>query len=181
MPHLELMRFAYAGGVKKVRIEERLLKHLCAVERAAHEYVMERETLAPDMTMRRITYERLRNLVGVEVELFDPGENEVKLRSDARGTEKIAAWSAFPNSGTQRERVLNYFRIAGRDGATDEEACEDLGLSFNSLRPRRQELVEGGWLVATKERRLTEAGNPAIVWRLSKKARKHFRLRTLEP
>lgn len=79
-------------------------------------------------------------------------------------TSRLAALRARPNSGTQRAKILDFIERRGPYGATDEEIQASLGLSPNSERPRRVELVTGGWVVDSGARRLTESGNDSIVW-----------------
>jgi hypothetical protein len=70
----------------------------------------------------------------------------------------------LPRTGTQRARVLDAIRNAGRDGLTDEEVKDVLRLGGNSTRPRRKELEEGGLIVDSDKRRETSTGRAAIVW-----------------
>jgi hypothetical protein len=89
---------------------------------------------------------------------------EVKLHREARDTSVMAAWRAWPRSGTQRERVLHWVMGRGEQGATDDEIQDALHLAGNSERPRRLELVERGWLVDSGVRRPSHQHGPAIVW-----------------
>jgi hypothetical protein len=89
---------------------------------------------------------------------------EVKLSHEPRDTSVLAAWRAWPRSGTQRERVLRWVIDRGDHGATDDEIQDALRLSGNSERPRRLELVERGWLVDSGRRRPSYSHGPAIVW-----------------
>lgn len=92
-------------------------------------------------------------------------EESAKLRHDAKETSRLAALHVAPRSGSQRERVLVALRRAGKKGMTDDELSHELRLSPNSVRPRRLELVEGGWVYDSGVRRPSFYGNPAIVWR----------------
>lgn len=74
-----------------------------------------------------------------------------------------------PRAGTQRARVLDAIRRADF-GLTDEEIGVATGLPANSVRPRRGELVEAGWVEDSKVRRSNRQGNAMIVWRLSDEA-----------
>lgn len=84
-------------------------------------------------------------------------------RRDAPDTSRHAALRALPKSGTQRARVLNLLRNV-QDGLTDEQMQAALALSPNSQRPRRVELVAGGWVKDSGERRPTAMGCESIVW-----------------
>lgn len=98
----------------------------------------------------------------------DPGENTVgQAHRDAGDTEQAAAERVRPRTGTQRRRVLAAFVRAYPEGRTDDELVAELGLTPNSVRPRRVELVRGGWLVDSGERRPTPTGSPAVVWELT--------------
>ena len=100
--------------------------------------------------------------------LADPAENGAILgKSDES---KKAALRAFPKSGTDRMRVLNL--IHGYDdvgGLTDEQMQTLLKMSPNSQRPRRVELVDGGWVQDSGKIRIVESGGTAAVWCLTAK------------
>lgn len=80
-------------------------------------------------------------------------------------TSHKAAMRARPRSGTQRKTVLNLIKSAYPNGYIDEQMVQILGMNPNSQRPRRVELVEGGWIIDSGLRRLTSYGEEAIVWR----------------
>lgn len=104
-----------------------------------------------------------------------PAVNSVGLhRSRAADTSKAAAWSVQPRSGTQRMKVLAAIVATGNSGATDEELTKAIPMKPNTLRPRRVELVVGGWVVDSKTRRQTESNEEAIVWVATDKARAAF-------
>lgn len=73
-----------------------------------------------------------------------------------------AARSVLPHTGTARYKVLVALLVAD---ATDEEIQQCLGMSPNTERPRRKELVDSGYVEATDKRRLTSSGRQSIVWR----------------
>lgn len=93
----------------------------------------------------------------------DPALNGTLVRRDARDTSRNAAIRAYPRSGTQRERVLNLLKNS-TSGLTDDEISYSLDLSPNAARPRRVELVAGGWVRDSGTRRPSTAGSPAVVW-----------------
>lgn len=110
------------------------------------------------------------------VEEFGPGAerapqvNKVgKARSDHPETSKKAALHVYPRSGTQRERVLLF--VLAHGDATDEEIQDGLRMRGDTERPRRGELVEGGWLVDSHGERGTTSGEHAIVWKPTPKAK----------
>ncbi len=78
-------------------------------------------------------------------------------------TSHQAADRIRPMSGTQRAEVLRV--VAYRD-MTDEEIGHLLQMNPSSVRPRRGELVDMGWLADSGHRRFTQSGAKAIVWTL---------------
>ena len=102
-----------------------------------------------------------------EPSLFDllrpePG----KARRDGSATSKAAALSVAPRTGTQRRRVLD--AIAASGGLTDEEIQARLAMNPSTQRPRRVELVEGGWIKDSGARRPSSSGRESIVWELAR-------------
>ena len=91
----------------------------------------------------------------------------------ARSTSAAAADSVEPRMGTQRLRILDAIYAVSRDpalvGLTDVELAASTGIRPNSLRPRRGELVDGGWLEDSGRTRVHH-GNPHVVWVLSRNA-----------
>jgi hypothetical protein len=96
-----------------------------------------------------------------------------KARTDARATSKKAALDVLPKSGQQRRKVLDAVAAVARDprtvGLTDVEIQRATSMSPNSERPRRVELVEGGWLQASDQTR-EHYGSEHTVWVLTDKA-----------
>jgi hypothetical protein len=68
--------------------------------------------------------------------------------------------------GKTTKLALVYKEIVcrGKEGATDEELQVDLGMSPNTERPRRVELVRGGFVVDSGMVRKTQASRYAVVW-----------------
>lgn len=101
-----------------------------------------------------------------------------KVRHNARPTSRAAAFAALPRSGGTRWRVLDEIVAMTFStfyaGATDEELQARLKLSPNTERPRRIELVDGGWVEASERCRATMSGNASIVWRATTKALAEF-------
>lgn len=93
----------------------------------------------------------------------------------ARRTSEAAAAAVEPRTGTQRHAILSAVGAVSRDprtvGLTDVELGASTGIRANSLRPRRKELVDGGWLEDSGRTR-DHHGNPHVVWVLSEKARR---------
>lgn len=91
----------------------------------------------------------------------------------ARRTSAAAAASVEPRTGSQRHRILSAVAQVARDpalvGLTDVELGAATGIRPNSLRPRRGELVDGGWLEDSGRTRVHH-GNEHTVWVLSVKA-----------
>jgi hypothetical protein len=93
-----------------------------------------------------------------------------RFHSNGQDTEISSATLVAPRSGTQRAAVLEHYQRVGERGATDYETW--VALRPKCARPhvtgtRREELIRDGWKIAdTGERRPTDTGSPAIVWRL---------------
>lgn len=91
----------------------------------------------------------------------------------ARRTSQAAAAAVEPRTGFQRHRVLAAIAAVARDprmvGMTDVELAAATGIRPNSLRPRRGELVDGGWLEDSGRTR-PHHGRDHTVWVLSRKA-----------
>ena len=110
------------------------------------------------------------------------------MRADHPDTAKAAAkldqLRERPKRGAQRDRIMLEVAAVDRDddgtldsalaGCTDAELQSALGLSGNSERPRRVELVDGGWLHDGGGRRRVD-GDDHIVWTLTDKARQVYR------
>lgn len=94
-------------------------------------------------------------------------EAHAYVRRDARPTSEEAALRAMPRSSTRRFMVLEAIVAAGEAGRTDDELIVELGLPHQSVGPRRLELVEGGWIEDSGQRRRTRTGADAIVWVLT--------------
>ncbi len=76
-----------------------------------------------------------------------------------------AAWlESRPTAAVLRGVILAYIESRGENGATDEEIQAALMMPGNTERPRRVELVEGGWVRDVGARRATRAGRRAVVW-----------------
>lgn len=75
-----------------------------------------------------------------------------------------AAERAAPTAGTLRAEVLDHIRKQGSYGATDEEIQYALLMNPSTQRPRRVELVRGGYVVAAATTRPTVSGRQATVW-----------------
>ena len=94
-------------------------------------------------------------------------------------TSRRAALDVYPHTGTQRARVLAFLKQHPVTGATDEEIGLALAMNPSSVRPRRIELVEGGWVRAKVDHagaeveRTTRSGSMAQVWEASRKAREY--------
>lgn len=98
-----------------------------------------------------------------------------KARQDGRATSRAAALAAEPRSGSRRRAVLDAVLAVARDprtvGLTDVEIQRATGISPNSARPRRVELVDGGWL-ADSGRTREHFGREHTVWVITDKAAK---------
>lgn len=88
-------------------------------------------------------------------------------------TARLAALDNYVRSGTQRRRVLLALESAGEPGATDFEVFALCNTGEGSCsRPhvagtRRKELADRGLVEPTGDRRQTDTGSLATVWRLT--------------
>jgi hypothetical protein len=79
-------------------------------------------------------------------------------------TSQAAALAVEPRSGTLRAMVLSFLRGRGATGATDEEIQLRVPMNANTERPRRVELVRGGFILDSGRTRPTVSGDEAVVW-----------------
>jgi hypothetical protein len=86
-------------------------------------------------------------------------------RTDNPETSRKAAENASRRGPSQRRRVWEALKKLG--GATDYELSVEVGILRSSAAKRRQELVDLGHVVETPQRRKTDTGTDAIVWRCS--------------
>lgn len=109
--------------------------------------------------------ERLRAAIGPL-----PDQNMVgQHHSKAQATERAAAWAVLPRSGTQRMTVLRAI-VNSDDGLTDSELEQTTGIYQYSAAPRRNELVNGGWVKDSGRTRETQRNADAAVWVATEKA-----------
>ncbi len=110
-----------------------------------------------------------------QLELPLPGANRIGRfhgpNSGAPETQREAALLVYPRTGIARERVLRLITRAGEAGVTDEEGRRVLGMFENTYRPRRNELLNDGWIVDTGVRRPTTSGARAVAWVLSERGK----------
>ncbi len=78
-------------------------------------------------------------------------------------TSRQAAVAIRPAAGTLRARVLAAIEAAS-DGLTDEEGCEATGMNPSTWRPRRGELLVGGFIRDTGRTRKSASGREATIW-----------------
>lgn len=97
-------------------------------------------------------------------------------------TSRRAALDVYPRTGTQRAKVLALLVSRPVSGCTDEEVGLLLSMNPSSVRPRRIELVEGGWVAAklnddgTDMERENRSGSMAQVWTATRMARDQARV-----
>lgn len=85
-------------------------------------------------------------------------------------TSKAAAVEV-PNAETMRRAVLDVL-LEYPAGLTDERMQQMLFMRANTQRPRRVELVAGGFVMDSGTMRPTESGRAATVWVATEKGRK---------
>ena len=94
----------------------------------------------------------------------------VKVARDATATSRKAAFKLLPRSGSQRRKVLDVYVRLYPAALTDDDVSRETGLPLNSVRPRRLELVEGGWLNKSSVVKKSDAGNDAQTYFASARA-----------
>jgi hypothetical protein len=143
---------------------------LCGARTTWHRRLTELEGAAVEVflednpTYRLTPSEPSAQVMAMEAERERLAAEHTYVRTDAKPTAVAAAAKAAPGSGTQRGRVLRCIVLAGEEGATDEQIHERLALPLNTVRPRRLELVEGGYVIDSGDTRPTHGGSPAICW-----------------
>jgi hypothetical protein len=113
-------------------------------------------------------------LVAEQQSLFGDPPKPVTRREPYRGeapfiassdTSKAAAATADGGKKvTNRERVLQFVRSAGAEGATDDEISKATLLLRQSICPARKVLMETGQLLDSGKRRVMSTGHPGAVW-----------------
>ena len=98
--------------------------------------------------------------MGEQLSMFNPPVPSVAT-SD---TSKAAAEAIEPTAGTLRHAVMRFLRCCGCVGATDEQMQLALQMNPSTQRPRRIELVKGGFAFDSSRRRPTTSGRAATVW-----------------
>ncbi len=79
-------------------------------------------------------------------------------------TSKAAAKAIEPHINEQHRLLLGYYRFYGRDGVTDQEMSEATKLDGSTVRPRRIELVDKGFVIDSGRTRATKTGRQATVY-----------------
>lgn len=97
-------------------------------------------------------------------DLFGVRPTPAYVRGSA--TSAAAAAGVRDSAETQRGRVLDALREAGRRGLTDEEMQGVCGIEGNAQRPRRRELEKAGLIERSGETRAGRSGRDADVWRV---------------
>jgi hypothetical protein len=110
--------------------------------------------------------------------LRDPSENRIGKfsgpQAGAPSTQRGAAQLVYPRTGIARERVLTLIIGSADFGVTDEEGMHRLSMAQNTYRPRRNELMNDGWIEDVGIRRNTTSLTPAVAWVLSERAKEQI-------
>ncbi|GAB3154187.1 hypothetical protein GCM10027258_57700 [Amycolatopsis stemonae] len=93
---------------------------------------------------------------------------EGKVTADPSMTSARAARNVEPRTGNQRGAILRF--IVEGNGSTDFEIARDLRILPNSVRPRRGELAEAGYVVDSGRTR-QHRGSDWVVWEATAEAR----------
>lgn len=105
-----------------------------------------------------------RLLAGLGWTLHPPGQSCIDSPHTFKGrhdTSFAASVYVAPKAGTYRRRILD--ALTTRGPATDVQIQTALGIAPNTERPRRVELVEGGF-VQDSGQRIRHEGQEHIVW-----------------
>lgn len=78
-------------------------------------------------------------------------------------TSVAAAEAIKPKLNDLHNRLLIAFTTVGQDGLTDEEGIAIVGITANTYRPRRIELVQAGLVRDSGKTRQTQSGRRAVV------------------
>ncbi|MGW4129471.1 hypothetical protein [Amycolatopsis japonica] len=100
---------------------------------------------------------------------------EGRVSAEPPATSARAARLVEPRTGSQRARILRYV-VEAPNGVTDYEISRDLQLLPNSVRPRRGELADGGYVVDSGRTR-RHRGSDWAVWEATDEAHAWFRRR----
>jgi hypothetical protein len=96
-------------------------------------------------------------------------------------TSMEAAARQLPTAATRRQEVYLCVWRAGQKGLTDEEIAEELNIqidtegqcrmpwNYNTVGPRRRELVHQGRIEDSGSTRVTSRGCRAVIWRTAVK------------
>lgn len=96
-------------------------------------------------------------------DLLDPAR---LYRRDDLDTSREAAESIYGSITQLQAQVMRYARMRGADGFTDSELNRDLHCHGSTLRTRRAELVEAGFIVNSgRSRKYGSKGRRHTVWR----------------
>jgi hypothetical protein len=82
----------------------------------------------------------------------------------ASKTSRAAAEQIRPVSSIARKRVYDAILASGERGLTDAEICKLTGLAGDTARPRRRELVKGGFVRDSGRERPSPSGRRMQVW-----------------
>lgn len=102
------------------------------------------------------------------VDQDDPTANRIgRWNQDGQATQRGAAIDNYPRSGSQRARILMLLEATP---ATSDEIEAALGIPHQSASARINDLLNGGWILDTGQRRRTRSGSLAIAWTASDQA-----------
>ncbi len=100
--------------------------------------------------------------MSIQLDIFAPPAQRHSV------TSMEAAEAIKPKVTGLRARVLAYLNYKGSEGATDEEIQDALSMNPSTQRPRRIELVRGGYIEGPEGlTRKTSSGRKAQVWRVA--------------
>lgn len=88
----------------------------------------------------------------------------------SRGTSSLAARRIASRAEALRDRILTFLKANYPAAFTADEVADRLAVSFLSVRPRLSELLRGGLIEPTADRRKNKSGMLARCWRQKRNA-----------
>lgn len=89
---------------------------------------------------------------------------DVRRKHNRRPTSRLAARVAALDAPTVRQRVLEFVRMCGVNGAANYEIAAGLGINPDTAKPRAHDLWEMGELALLTDCRIAPSGTAVQVW-----------------
>lgn len=109
-------------------------------------------------------------MIGLNDQLSGIPFGDPPSRRNAPGTSRDAARTAKRSLKRRCQQAYEAIENAGAHGLTAEECAKVLGLPQQCVGPRFPDLKHAGLIVSNGDKRPTQTGCEAYVWRLAKYA-----------